>query len=90
MTCILFEGDMSAKDLSSYDIVLTTYGKLTSDFTSHKKLYQYNWFRVILDEAHYIKGRTTMSAKSAYSLKSQNRWAMTGSPIQNRLDDLFS
>ena len=52
----------SGTDLNIYDIVLTTYGIISSEFHSasskEKPLFKYKWFRIILDEAHYIKGRT--------------------------------
>eukprot|EP00172_Hildenbrandia_rubra_P004303 Plantae.Rhodophyta-Hildenbrandia_rubra.ctg843.p1 GENE.Plantae.Rhodophyta-Hildenbrandia_rubra.ctg843~~Plantae.Rhodophyta-Hildenbrandia_rubra.ctg843.p1 ORF type:complete len:1232 (+),score=284.01 Plantae.Rhodophyta-Hildenbrandia_rubra.ctg843:1236-4931(+) len=48
------------------------------------------WWRVVLDEAHFIKGRTTKVAQAAYRLSSEKRWAVTGTPIQNSLSDAFS
>lgn len=37
-----------------------------------------DWLRVVLDEAHTIKNRTSRGAKACYDLKSQRRWALTG------------
>ncbi|KAJ2077793.1 hypothetical protein H4R24_004913 [Coemansia sp. RSA 988] len=48
------------------------------------------WHRVVLDEAHNIKERRTISSIAAYSLHAERRWCLTGTPIQNRLDDLYS
>lgn len=48
------------------------------------------WLRVVLDEAHNIKSRNTKAAKAAYAIEARRRWCLTGTPIQNRLEDLHS
>ncbi|CAM39061.1 putative DNA repair protein [Leishmania braziliensis MHOM/BR/75/M2904] len=48
------------------------------------------WARIILDEAHRIKGRTTSTARSAFALVAEYRWCLTGTPLQNRVGDLYS
>ena len=53
-------------------------------------IFKYDWFRIILDEAHYIKGRVIQIARAVFNLKSQINWCLTGTPIQNKLDDIFS
>lgn len=53
-------------------------------------LLEVEWFRIILDEAHTIKDRTTRTAKSCFELRGGRRWAISGTPISNKLEDLFS
>lgn len=48
------------------------------------------WFRVILDEAQWIKNKNTRSALAAYSLNAEYRWCLTGTPMQNNLGELHS
>ncbi|KIV91772.1 hypothetical protein PV10_06278 [Exophiala mesophila] len=86
--------EKDASRMSVYDIVITTYGVVTSEFSgraaSGKPLSQLNWFRIILDEAHTIREHKAMQSQATYSLNAQRRWCLTGTPIQNRLDDLGS
>ncbi|KAL2916518.1 DNA helicase rad5 [Polyrhizophydium stewartii] len=74
-------------------IIITTYGTLASEYTRNidaSPLFAVHWHRVVLDEAHYIKERATRTAKSACALTATNRWAVTGTPIVNKLDDIYS
>ncbi|CAI5756805.1 unnamed protein product [Candida verbasci] len=82
-------------------IVLTTYGTILNEFTRISKnrrngelprigLYSVKFFRIILDEGHNIRNRSTKTAKSIYELQSSCKWILTGTPIVNRLDDLYS
>jgi DNA repair protein RAD16 len=49
-----------------------------------------SWFRVILDEAHLIKDRSTSTAKAVFHLVSLYKWCLTGTPLQNRVSELYS
>ncbi|KAK4047373.1 hypothetical protein OIV83_005420 [Microbotryomycetes sp. JL201] len=49
-----------------------------------------SWYRVILDEAHIIKNRTTKQHKACCELDSHYRWCLTGTPVQNGVMDIFS
>lgn len=67
-------------------LTITTYGMLRNDV----RLKEQKWDGVILDEAHAIKNPTTKQTKLVKSLKADMRIAMTGTPIENNLMDLFS
>ncbi|OCL05964.1 hypothetical protein AOQ84DRAFT_322110 [Glonium stellatum] len=89
----LFHGDTRAKTteaLIDYDIVLTTYRTLAFDWKGHRILQKIGWFRVVLDEAHWIRNQSSEQFKAAEGLQAERRWCLTGTPIQNSLDDLRS
>ncbi|RLN55028.1 hypothetical protein BBJ28_00009032 [Nothophytophthora sp. Chile5] len=53
-------------------------------------LHQILWTRIVLDEAHYIKDRNCNTARGVFELKSDYKWCLTGTPLQNRIGELFS
>lgn len=83
------------EDLKRYDVVITTYQILVSEH-GHSNAsvkagcFGLHWFRVILDEAHTIKNRNAKSTKACYELRSVYRWCLSGTPMQNNLDELQS
>ena len=92
---------MNADDFGAYDVVITTYGTLATEFyprgakkappVPHSRgLFAMNWRRVILDEGHIIRNPQTKSALAASSLMAHSRWVLTGTPIINNLKDLYS
>ena len=53
-------------------------------------LFEIDFFRIILDEAHVIRERTTNQSKAARALKGERRWALSGTPLVNRVSDAFA
>ncbi|KAI1457991.1 SNF2 family N-terminal domain-containing protein [Annulohypoxylon moriforme] len=87
--------------LKGTGIVLTTYETLRAELpdeggirrglnksTKTDTLHSIDWHRVVLDEAHIVRNRTTKMFRSVHTLKARHRWCLTGTPIQNRLEDL--
>ncbi|KAL4809143.1 SNF2 family N-terminal domain-containing protein [Aspergillus unguis] len=70
-----------------YDIVITTYETLHHDSKADNKLRGEKWYRVVLDEAHRIRTRASAQFKAAAELNAYYRWCLTGTPIQDSLDD---
>ncbi|KAJ5690159.1 DNA repair protein rad5 [Penicillium macrosclerotiorum] len=91
-----------SKYASAPHVIVTSYGVVLSEFRQLAAqpspmaaaalggLFSVEFFRIILDEAHIIKNRRSKSARACYELQAMHRWVLTGTPIVNRLEDLFS
>lgn len=78
-------------DGSAPDILVTTYGVLMAEWSrSDDFLSRIEFWRVVLDEAHHIKNRLSKTSRACCAVKAPRRWAVTGTPIQNKLEDLFA
>ena len=78
------------RDMGSFgdhDVVLTTYGTLRRDAAEFKDI-EFDY--VVLDEAQAIKNPGTESAKAARLLRGRNRLALSGTPVENHLGELWS
>ncbi|XP_022724463.1 helicase-like transcription factor CHR28 isoform X2 [Durio zibethinus] len=55
-----------------------------------RPLAKVGWFRIVLDEAQSIKNHRTQVARACWGLRAKRRWCLSGTPIQNAIDDLYS
>jgi DNA repair protein RAD16 len=95
---------ITVEELKTYDVIMMSYNSLESMYRKqergfkrkaglHKEkslIHSIHFHRAILDEAHSIKTRTTMTAKACFALQTTYRWCLTGTPLQNRIGELFS
>lgn len=95
---------MTVKDLKKYDVIMISYNSLESVYRKQIKgwsrgedivmeaspIHAIEFHRIILDEAHSIKSRTTGVAKACFALKAKYKWCLSGTPVQNRIGEFFS
>jgi SNF2 family DNA or RNA helicase len=79
--------DRLRQEIAGYDVILGTYATSRNDATL---LNQIPWRHVILDEAHFIKNSAAATTKAIKTIPARHRLALTGTPIQNRLTELWS
>lgn len=73
--------------IAKADVVLTTYSVLWRDLDRFQKN---EWHYVVLDEAQAIKNARSQASRAARSLRARHRLALTGTPVENNLDELWS
>ncbi|ORX97539.1 hypothetical protein K493DRAFT_329452 [Basidiobolus meristosporus CBS 931.73] len=92
------------EEIKKHDVVLTTYSIIESGFRKQEYgfkrkgdlikensiLHKIGWYRIILDEAHNIKDRSCNTARSVFALESSRKWSLSGTPLQNRVGELYS
>ncbi|KAI9723864.1 MAG: DNA repair protein rad16 [Chrysothrix sp. TS-e1954] len=95
---------LSVKQLKTYDVIMISYSGLESIYRKEVKgwtrgdvivkeespIHAIHFHRLILDEAHSIKARTTGVSKACYALKGSYKWCLSGTPVQNRIAEFFS
>ncbi|KAM0874163.1 hypothetical protein ACQ4PT_037638 [Festuca glaucescens] len=64
--------------------------ELGSESRGKSLLHSVRWERIILDEAHFIKDRRCNTARAVFALESEYKWALSGTPLQNRVGELYS
>ncbi len=77
------------KNSENYDIIITSYNLLKRDIELYEQK-DYKFRFVIADEAQYLKNNNTQNAKAIKKIKSDTRFALTGTPIENSLAELWS
>ncbi|MGA9376443.1 MAG: DEAD/DEAH box helicase, partial [Mycobacterium sp.] len=80
-------GEALAGHLGEVDMIVTTYATATRDID---ELSEYRWNRVVLDEAQAVKNSLSRGAKAVRRLDADHRVALTGTPVENRLAELWS
>ncbi len=85
----LAERKRCIQEMDQYDLVITSYDLLKRDIDLYEeKDYQFRY--IIADEAQYLKNSNTQNAKAIKKLKADTRYALTGTPIENSLAELWS
>ncbi|MBQ2938294.1 MAG: SNF2 helicase associated domain-containing protein [Clostridia bacterium] len=77
------------ENINKYDLVITSYDLLKRDIDIYKEK-KYNFRFIIADEAQYLKNNNTKNAKAIKQLNADTRFALTGTPIENSLAELWS
>ncbi|KAK4520816.1 uncharacterized protein ATC70_006696 [Mucor velutinosus] len=80
------------RHLALYDVIISSYAVTASNFkeSSLGPFHKITFHRVILDEAHTIKNKQTAAARACCLIDANYRWCMTATPIQNKIEELFS
>ncbi|CAL5867768.1 uncharacterized protein PFLUO_LOCUS1988 [Penicillium psychrofluorescens] len=95
---------LTEADLRKYHVIMISYSSLESMYRKQVKgwtraggtvkedsvIHAIDYHRLILDEAHSIKQRTTGVAKACFALNANYKWCLSGTPVQNRIGEFFS
>ena len=81
------EREKMIKELTDKDVWITSYATLRQDIEQYREL---NFQTMILDEAQYIKNYATKTSQAIRQIKASRRFALSGTPIENSIDELWS
>lgn len=84
-----YEREKLIKNIEQYDIIITSYELLKRDIQLYLEL-NYEFRYIVADEAQYIKNSNTQNSKAIKKIKGQTKYALTGTPIENSLNELWS
>ncbi|KAF1813508.1 hypothetical protein P152DRAFT_395449 [Eremomyces bilateralis CBS 781.70] len=96
--------NLTKSQIKKFDVIMISYNSLESLYRKETKgwtrgdeiikedspMHCIKFHRIILDEAHSIKQRTTGVAKSCFALQGTYKWCLSGTPVQNRIGEFFS
>ncbi|XP_055533657.1 transcription termination factor 2 [Wyeomyia smithii] len=83
--------DVKPRHLAKYDVVITTYNIVSRELKIERSgIFGVKWERLILDEAHVIRNHKSAMSVACCNLKGRFRWALTGTPIQNKEMDMYA
>ncbi len=85
----MLERKRQIEKIDDYDLIITSYDLLKRDIELYEQK-DYHFKYVIADEAQYLKNSNTQNAKAIKQLSSETRYALTGTPIENSLAELWS
>ncbi|KAJ5156544.1 DNA repair protein RAD16 [Penicillium capsulatum] len=95
---------LTETDIRQYDVIMISYSSLESIHRKQEKgwsrdggtvkedsvIHAVDYHRLVLDEAHSIKQRSTGVAKACFALNANYKWCLSGTPVQNRIGEFFS
>ena len=85
----LTERRAQIRSIPKYNVVITSYDLLKRDIDLYEEL-NYEFKYIIADEAQYIKNNNTQNARAIKKINAETRYALTGTPIENSLSELWS
>lgn len=94
LSSVVISGDSKVREqmianIPKYVVAITSYDLLKRDIDVYKK-YNYKFRYIIADEAQYIKNNNTQNAKTIKEIEAETKFALTGTPIENSLSELWS